>query len=58
VVAVHKQLAELVAYELPEERLHSATFPLPTEADVADAASRWPPPRERRRATAPVEVCG
>ena len=39
VVVVHKQLAELVAYELPEEGIRSATFPLPTEADVADAAS-------------------
>jgi hypothetical protein len=39
VVAVHKQLAELVSYELPEERLRSATFPLPTANDVADAAS-------------------
>jgi superfamily II DNA or RNA helicase len=39
VVVVHKQLAELVGYELPEERLRSATFPLPTENDVADAAS-------------------
>jgi superfamily II DNA or RNA helicase len=39
VVAVHKRLAELVGFDLPEERLRSATFPLPTEDDVADAAS-------------------
>jgi superfamily II DNA or RNA helicase len=39
VVDVQKQLAELVGYELPEERLRSATFPLPTDNDVADAAS-------------------
>ena len=40
VVAVHKQLAELVGYELPEERLRSATFPLPTEADVCRRRQR------------------
>jgi superfamily II DNA or RNA helicase len=39
VVAVHGRLAELIGYELPEERLRSATFPLPTDDDVADAAS-------------------
>ena len=37
-VAVHRQLSDLVASELPEERLRSATFPLPTPGDVADAA--------------------
>ncbi|NMC21964.1 MAG: DEAD/DEAH box helicase, partial [Thermogutta sp.] len=39
VVAVHKRLADLVAYSLSEERLRSATFPLPTPDDLADAAS-------------------
>ena len=39
VVAVHRQLSDLVGSELPEERLRSATFPLPTPDDVADAAS-------------------
>ncbi len=39
VVAVHKQLTELVGYSLPEERVRSATFPLPTTEDLADAAS-------------------
>lgn len=38
-IAVHKQLAEVISYSLSEERLRSATFPLPTAADVADAAS-------------------
>ena len=38
-IAVHKRLAELISFELAEERLHSATFPLPTPEDVADAAS-------------------
>lgn len=37
--AVHKRLAELISYELVEERLIPATFPLPTATDVADAAS-------------------
>ena len=37
VVAVHRQLSDLVGSELPEERLRSATFPLPTADDVADA---------------------
>ena len=37
-IAVHRQLSDLVGSELPEERLRSATFPLPTPDDVADAA--------------------
>lgn len=37
-VAVHRQLSDLIGSELPEERLRSATFPLPTPDDVADAA--------------------
>jgi superfamily II DNA or RNA helicase len=39
VVAVHRQLTNLVGYDLPEERVRSATFPLPTADDLADAAS-------------------
>ncbi len=39
VVAVHKGLADLVGYDLPEERVRSATFPLPTPKDLSDAAS-------------------
>ncbi len=39
VVAVHKQLTDLIGYTLPEERVRSATFPLPTVDDLADAAS-------------------
>lgn len=38
-IAVHKRIADLISYELGEERLRSATFPLPTAADLADAAS-------------------
>jgi len=38
-VAVHKRLADLIAYSVQEERLSSATFPLPTPNDVADATS-------------------
>lgn len=39
VVAVHKHLANLVGYDLPEERVRPATFPLPTVDDLADVAS-------------------
>jgi superfamily II DNA or RNA helicase len=39
VVAVHKQLTNLIGYTLPEERVCPATFPLPTSDDVADAAA-------------------
>jgi superfamily II DNA or RNA helicase len=38
-VAVHKRLSDLIGYSLEEERLRSATFPLPTVDDLADAAS-------------------
>ncbi|MGQ9823196.1 MAG: helicase-related protein, partial [Thermogutta sp.] len=37
-VAVHKGLAALISYKWAEEKLRSATFPLPTADDVADAA--------------------
>lgn len=39
VVAVHKELTDIIGYSLPEERVRSATFPLPTVDDLADAAS-------------------
>ncbi|HWP48585.1 MAG TPA: helicase-related protein [Candidatus Limnocylindrales bacterium] len=39
VVRVHKHLANLVGYDLPFERVTPASFPLPTAADVSDAAS-------------------
>lgn len=39
VVAVHRQLTELVSFTLDDERVRSATFPLPTTDDLADAAS-------------------
>lgn len=39
VVAIHKQLTDIVGYSLPEERIRSATFPLPTVEDLSDAAS-------------------
>ncbi|WP_322814680.1 SNF2-related protein [Chloroflexus sp.] len=38
-VAIHKGLADRLAYTLPTEHLQSATFPLPTAADLADATS-------------------
>ena len=39
VVAIHKQLADLVGYDLPEERVRPSTFPPPSVEDVSDAAS-------------------
>ena len=39
IVAVHKQLTNLIGYDLPEERVRSATFPLPSPDDLSDAAS-------------------
>jgi superfamily II DNA or RNA helicase len=38
VVAVHEELSKLIAYSIPEERIRSATFPLPTTDDLSDAA--------------------
>jgi superfamily II DNA or RNA helicase len=38
-VAVHKRLADLISFQLREERLESATFPEPSADDLADAAS-------------------
>jgi superfamily II DNA or RNA helicase len=39
VVVVHRELANLIGYELPEERVQPSTFPLPNDQDVRDAAS-------------------
>jgi len=39
IVAVHKQLTNLIRYDLPEERVRSATFLLPSPDDLSDAAS-------------------
>ena len=41
IVAVHKQLTNLIGYDLPEERVRSATFPLPSPDDLADANSAY-----------------
>jgi hypothetical protein len=38
VVAINRQIADLVGYSLPEERVRPATFPLPTPDDLSDAA--------------------
>src|SRR5689334_1185218 len=38
-VAIHRPLADLIAYSLPEERIRSATFPNPTPDDLSDAAA-------------------
>ncbi len=37
VVAVHKHLTDIVGYTFPEERVRSASFPLPTDEDLSDA---------------------
>jgi superfamily II DNA or RNA helicase len=37
VVAVHKRLTDLIGYSFPEERVRSATFPLPTVNDLSNA---------------------
>ena len=39
VVAVHKQLTDLVGYDLPEERVRPSRFEPPVPDDLADAAS-------------------
>ena len=39
IVALHKQLSDLIGYTIPEERVQPATFPLPTVNDLSDAAS-------------------
>ncbi|MCD6344508.1 MAG: DEAD/DEAH box helicase [Anaerolineae bacterium] len=38
-VAVHKELATLIAYDLPHERLQPSQFPPPSPDDLSDAAS-------------------
>jgi len=39
VVAIHRKLANLVGYDLPEERVRPAVFPAPSPDDVSDATS-------------------
>lgn len=39
VVAVHRQLADLIGAELPEEKVRPSMFPLPSVDDVSDVAS-------------------
>ncbi|MBI4516864.1 MAG: DEAD/DEAH box helicase [Deltaproteobacteria bacterium] len=39
IVALQKQLSDLIGYTIPEERVQPATFPLPTVNDLSDAAS-------------------
>jgi len=39
VVAIHKQLTDLIGYDIPSERLTPASFPLPDPRDVKDARS-------------------
>ena len=39
VVAVHRQLTDLVGYDLPEERVRPSRFEPPVPEDLADAAS-------------------
>lgn len=39
IVGIHKALSDIIGYDLPQERVRSAVFPLPTIGDLADAAS-------------------
>jgi superfamily II DNA or RNA helicase len=39
VVAIHKQLTNLIGYDIPSERVTPASFPLPNPDDVKDARS-------------------
>ena len=39
IVKIHKTLANLIGYELPEERVRPSYFPPPSPADLSDAAS-------------------
>lgn len=39
IVGIHKALSDIIGYDLPQERVRSAVFPLPTVGDLADAAS-------------------
>ena len=39
VVAVNRQIADLIGYSLPEERVRPSTFQLPTADDLSDAAA-------------------
>jgi superfamily II DNA or RNA helicase len=41
VVAVHRGLASLVGYDLPEERIEPSRFPPPSPDDLSDAAGAW-----------------
>jgi superfamily II DNA or RNA helicase len=39
VIALHRELSNLIASTIPEERLEPATFPLPSSDDISDAYS-------------------
>lgn len=62
VVGVHRQLSELAGYSFAEERIRSATFPLPTADDLSDTASAhllWQAARlTLREAAAPFRSLG
>ncbi|MCS7057104.1 MAG: DEAD/DEAH box helicase [Thermoflexales bacterium] len=62
VVAVHKQLANLIGSTLPEERIRPATFPLPNTSQIADAAGArllWQAARlSLREGAAPLRSLG
>ncbi len=38
-VAIHKPLADIIGYALPEERVHPSVFPPPSVDDLSDASS-------------------
>ena len=47
VVAIHKRLTDLVGYDLPEERVQSATFPLPCAPAVRPCRALWRHPLQK-----------
>jgi superfamily II DNA or RNA helicase len=61
-VAVHKRLADLVGYDLPEERVRPSKFPEPTVEDLSDATSAhllWQSARlSLREGAAPLRSLG
>lgn len=62
VVAVHKQLADILAFSLPGEQLKPSQFPLPSWQKVSDAASAhllWQAARlTLREGAAPIRSLG
>src|SRR5690606_32218033 len=62
VVALHKSLMDLVSFTFADEKVRSATFPLPTPDDLSDAAGAellWQAARlTLREGAAPLRCLG